>query len=225
MWCLGANTNRLRLRPRTKLRRRRHDLPMSLPRQRRSQRMRDDHQWDRIQRVIDLHVVEAQSKQPLAGVEINASRQGRRLPAAQTKKALPSSTSRERSAHLLVTVHKDGFVRCGWIGAHRSEYLKFRRNSRLRSNCHSIGGIIRNEQGQPIAGASVLSTVLSDSSTGGATENATVDLWQYKVLTDEQGRWRLAQAPADLRTLQIELKHPDYVSDSYPGTQQCRIAG
>ena len=170
-------------------------------------------------RVIDIHIVEAQTRQPLAGVEISVQRKGQKTTGRTDEEGHYQAPIPEQDPlHLMVTARKDGYVpmRMDW-GAQVGISQIPQEFTFTLEPAIPIGGIIQNEQGQPIAGVSVLSTVPSDSSMGDSTQNATVDLWQYKVVTDAQGRWRLAQAPADLRTLQIDLKHPDYLSDSYPG--------
>lgn len=170
-------------------------------------------------RIIDFHVVEAQTRQPLAGVEIGVQRKGQKTTGRTDEEGRYQAPLPENDPpHVMVTARKDGFVpmRMDW-GAQVGISQFPQEFTFTLEPAIPIGGIIQDEQGQPIAGVSVLSTVPSDSSMGGVTENATVDLWKYKVVTDAQGRWRLDQAPADLRTLLIDLKHPDYVSDSYPG--------
>jgi peroxiredoxin len=78
----------------------------------------------------------------------------------------------------------------------------------------SIGGIIKNEKGQPIEGATVFILVPSSSQNG-----EKVDIWDYPVKTNAQGQWRCDILPADMTDVWIRLAHPDYVSDNmYGGT-------
>ncbi len=78
----------------------------------------------------------------------------------------------------------------------------------------TIGGFVRDEQGQPIAGATV---GLSIPSTGNQKPGQPrVDLRNFQTRTDGEGRWRCDLVPARLDILSITVEHPDYVSESNP---------
>lgn len=72
----------------------------------------------------------------------------------------------------------------------------------------TIGGEIRNEEGAPIAKATVF--VRAD---GGQGDGVPVnDVFDYPCETDAQGRWKCDVVPADAH-VGTRLAHPDYVSD------------
>ncbi|HUT95257.1 MAG TPA: carboxypeptidase regulatory-like domain-containing protein [Thermoguttaceae bacterium] len=71
-----------------------------------------------------------------------------------------------------------------------------------------IGGIVQNEEGEPIQGAKVsprFNLKMREERTralGASTD----------ITTDAQGRWTYLSFPADLRQLEIGLEHPDYLA-------------
>jgi hypothetical protein len=77
----------------------------------------------------------------------------------------------------------------------------------------TIGGIIRNEEGQPIEGVTVSLLVPSENS--GGIER--VSIWDHAEKTDAEGRWRCDIMPAKLDDIWIRLGHPDYISDEVYG--------
>src|ERR1041384_1810666 len=80
----------------------------------------------------------------------------------------------------------------------------------------SIGGVVQDEQGQPIAGATVSISVAGGSS--GKNGVIEINPWALKkAITDGLGRWRFDQAPHNLSILEFGVSHPDYIYTSYPG--------
>ena len=172
-------------------------------------------------RALELQVVQAQTGQPLAGVEIGVEN-GTRPPGGQTDEqghcriGLPDRDPESFS----VTAHKDGFVpmRADW----RARYGVIRLPQEFTFTLEpatSIGGIVQNDQGQPIPGAAVFISDMRASSMTGMTEQATFDIpeSQSKLVTDLQGRWQFDLAPAGLSSVSIRLAHPEYTSESYYG--------
>lgn len=174
-------------------------------------------------RVIDLRVIGTSSKQPLADADIHiyevfgmadAERHeitGRTDEDGRYQIELPTTDP----PHLSATAHKDGFVpmRVDWSTQGGTFHLP-REFTLTLEPATSIGGVIQNEQGQPITGASVF-LLLRGSNMSGATEEVFVDIFDDKVVTDAQGRWRFDRAPSDLSSLAIRLADPDYISSSY----------
>ena len=76
-----------------------------------------------------------------------------------------------------------------------------------------IGGVVRNERGQPVAGARVMILAAAGGYQPGKPSAA---LESLKVQTDKRGTWRCDQAPAQLTQVRIGLTHADYMSDWYP---------
>jgi len=77
----------------------------------------------------------------------------------------------------------------------------------------TIGGVVRDEQKNPVANADVI--VL------GATKDAVgqVLLVEYdKVTTDNRGNWRCDSAPKGSRELSFKVEHPDFVTEEFSET-------
>ena len=72
----------------------------------------------------------------------------------------------------------------------------------------SVGGIIVNEAGQPILGASVSLSVDFKKRPGDAKHLGVGDTPQ----TDHDGRWRFDYLPADKESFSVEIRHPEYAS-------------
>ena len=70
----------------------------------------------------------------------------------------------------------------------------------------TIGGFVRNEQGEPITGATV---DISEFATEWPFGDYPVPLQQSK--TDAEGRWRCDVAPTWLGGVGIQIRHPDYI--------------
>ena len=88
-----------------------------------------------------------------------------------------------------------------------------------------IGGILKNEDGEPIAGAKVAVRLVNPNGEKGLDKHPIPNIWltdsDIPKTTDAQGRWMLDNAPAgDQFGFVIMLSHPDYVSDySWGGLQ------
>lgn len=85
----------------------------------------------------------------------------------------------------------------------------------------TIGGLIKNETGQPVTGVQVSLLVPSD---GDGRERIAIS--DYVVETDDSGKWACHVVPAKLDDIWIQLAHPDYVSDNmYGATPRPSIEG
>src|SRR2546422_83130 len=70
----------------------------------------------------------------------------------------------------------------------------------------TIGGTIKDEQGEPIAGVPMRVTI---SSSGNSLTQLPGGV---PVKADAQGRWQCNSAPAPAQVVELEFFHPDYVS-------------
>ena len=76
----------------------------------------------------------------------------------------------------------------------------------------SIGGVINNENGQPIKEAQVKLLVPGEDY---GIERPSI--WDYTVKTDGDGKWQCDIIPSDLKDVGIRLAHSDYISDTSYG--------
>jgi len=157
---------------------------------------------------LDFRVVDAESGEPLEGVEINtpdgrytADRQGRALIVVGDKE--PS--------YMWVTTLKRGYVSMRvFFGSGmrtsipQSYVLKIKRST-------MIGGVVQNEEGEPINGVQI-----SFRNQGKGVEQEPY-IWEYRVTTDSRGKWICDIMPSDLGGVMIHLLHSDYISDERMG--------
>lgn len=162
-------------------------------------------------RVITIHVVEAQTKQPISGVEFDIFGLDRDGINGHTDKdgSYQIQLPQQDPEFLEVIARKTGFVSMVvfWHTRAGTFHLPQDFTFKLEPST-SIGGIVQDEQGQPIAGVSV-SISRPWSNMGGATEEVYPHITD-NVVTDANGRWRSDHVPADLSRLEINLKHPEY---------------
>ncbi len=85
-----------------------------------------------------------------------------------------------------------------------------------------VGGIVKNEDGEPIEGAKVEVMLVT---AGGELARPTPNTWlatgDSALVTDAKGRWTLNNVPAgDDVQIKVMLTHPKYLSESSWGTLQ-----
>ena len=74
-----------------------------------------------------------------------------------------------------------------------------------------IGGIVKDEGDKPIAGATIIRSMPLTEWEGSWVE------WRFNgPMTDEQGRWRMDDAPAKLADVHVEIVHPKYHTGGGP---------
>ncbi len=131
----------------------------------------------------------------------------------QGRCAVPVPPDVEKSGHFAVYAWKDGFVpvRVLWGYSREFEFegvpaahtVFFDRGT-------PIGGIVRDEQGRPVAGARVFPTFVFSR----RSEIEWIDLpSDASFTTDAQGRWRCSILPESWKTggMPFDVKHPHFV--------------
>lgn len=90
-----------------------------------------------------------------------------------------------------------------------------------------VGGIVRNEEGEPIVGAKVGVRLVGFHGEGEAAElamRAIPNMWLAEgdgaIKTDVEGRWSLDNVPPGDTEVLVMLGHPDYISESKWGGLQ-----
>ncbi len=79
----------------------------------------------------------------------------------------------------------------------------------------TIGGIVQDDRGRPIGGATVFVLVpINERREPGV---ARPSIWDYEVKTDAEGRWRCDVVPAKLDDVWLRLNHPDFAGDRMYG--------
>jgi hypothetical protein len=114
--------------------------------------------------------------------------------------------------YVRVEVKKEGFVpiRLSWRQTVSRPSMPDQYTLDLEQGTN-IGGIIHDEQGDPIEGARVYLLV------PGSEEVERAAIWDHEEKTDAEGRWRCDIMPSKLDDIWIRLAHPDYISDEMYG--------
>jgi sugar lactone lactonase YvrE/peroxiredoxin/uncharacterized GH25 family protein len=110
-----------------------------------------------------------------------------------------------------IEVTKEGFVPIGLMWRSSEAPIPAGYTLALEAGT-SIGGVIQDEKGKPIEGASVYLLV------PGKDEVERIAIRDYEVKTDAAGRWRCDVVPAKFDEIWIRLAHPDFISDKMYGT-------
>ena len=85
----------------------------------------------------------------------------------------------------------------------------------------SIGGLIRNEEGEPIAGSSIFLLVPNEQ----YPDLEKPAIWDHEVITDAKGHWQCDVMPKTLEDVWIRLAHADYIDDTtYGATEKPTMA-
>jgi len=168
-------------------------------------------------RFITIHVVKATTKQPIPGVAIGWYQEkkkirGRTDAAGSFKIELPEKEPQS----FYVDAHTAGYVpmKVRWtMGGvfHLPPEFTF-----TLERGTSIGGIIQNEQGQPISNVAVFVIANIELPENNPNQEVNVDIWNTKVVTDGAGHWHFDRAPAKISSLYLRLAHPEYIGGDYP---------
>ncbi len=171
-------------------------------------------------RVLDLRVVERNGERPVAGVAILSKSGYDDGPAFRGTTddrghcAVPIPPDAEKSRHFGVNVWKDGFVPVSvlWGSTREFEFEGVPASyTVILDRGVPIGGVVRDEQGRPVAGARVFPTFAGTR----RSEIEYLDLPpDLGVSTDAQGRWNASILPALCTTgeIGVRVEHPRYLS-------------
>lgn len=167
---------------------------------------------------LTLRVVEQGGGTPVEGAEIGL-RADKRTESARTdaqgvcKLAVPSPPP----SYFNVSIKKQGFVPVSVSWERRGDQgvaIPAEHTVALEKGT-TIGGIVQDDHGGPIAGASVFVLVPTNDPRGPGVARPSV--WDYEVKTDAEGRWRCDVVPAKLDDVWLRLNHPDFAGDRMYG--------
>jgi hypothetical protein len=120
-------------------------------------------------------------------------------------------------ASVAVLVQKDGYATMATSWSNRSSWpvaggiplmeLPERHVVEMAA-ARTIGGIVRDPQGRPIAGVEVMVE-------GYVAEVGGLVSIRPRVLTDSEGRWRAGGVVGDIDRLSLGFRHPEYAGDNF----------
>ncbi|WP_337173934.1 carboxypeptidase regulatory-like domain-containing protein [Paludisphaera sp.] len=167
-------------------------------------------------KTLTVRVVEAETGQALPGVEVTYRHHGRpgskRVDGKLTTDADGSASVKYdpslASSNFAITLRKPGFVPAHvlWSGERRPIQIPDVKELKMPRGT-TIGGVVTDEAGRGIEGATVTLSVPPTES----------DLGNYRFslatpTTDAQGRWRIDEAPSVLQGVAVRVEHPRYRS-------------
>jgi uncharacterized GH25 family protein len=163
-------------------------------------------------RDLEIRVVDSSSKQPIPGAAVTISmdraqqRQDRTENQGRAWVMLPP----EDPKYVGIAIKADGYVqkRVDW----RNQPIPMTHTFEMEKGT-SIGGILKDEAGNPIAGASVNLLFPGDSTQGQRGVYV-----QESAKSDAEGKWRADSVPSELTNLSMRLSHPDFISDESYGS-------
>jgi beta-lactamase regulating signal transducer with metallopeptidase domain len=170
---------------------------------------------------LTLTVIDRRNGDPLADAQLEMTIRGIAQKGSTDKSgrfAIPRPKG-ERMWVVVVTVRKDGYVptRVSWNyrnGIPITPPTNYRISLEPGTR---IGGLVKDSDGRPIAGATVYVLVPQPASKRPEPEPIPY-IWDHPSLTDENGHWHCDIIPAELSDVWIRLAHPDHVSDTGYGS-------
>jgi beta-lactamase regulating signal transducer with metallopeptidase domain/thiol-disulfide isomerase/thioredoxin/protocatechuate 3,4-dioxygenase beta subunit len=166
-------------------------------------------------RRLSLRVLSAKTGEPLDGVSVSSEIRGEGEPRKQSV-----TTGKEGTASIEwppgipmrfvgLDVKKPGYVGLFlyWDNRNHAISLPESHEARLEPGV-PISGVVQDEAGKPVAQASVTAR---GTATHGEEPHYSYELGTTK--TDEQGRWRIDDAPANVSGVSLHVEHPDYRSE------------
>jgi uncharacterized GH25 family protein len=163
-----------------------------------------------LDRDFEIQVVDSVSKEPIPGAEVTI-----RMSGVQNRKDQTEDKGRvwvllpeKDPSYLSIAVKKEGYV---------TNRLEYRDGDAIPPTFTielvrgiSIGGMIQDEQGKPIAAVEMICMF-----PGGDARTRKRPNFHEMVQgrSDDQGRWRCDGIPSDVNDISIKVTHPDFVSD------------
>ena len=174
----------------------------------------NDPQGPRDVGTVFLRVVDRATKQPIRGVNLkvlingNVTREHTTDDSGRFEIRLPT----DNSESVTITAQRDGLVpiRVYLRGITARETEIPRSHTLAMEPGTSIGGIVRDEAGEPIEGVNV--NLYENNQDDGARQ-----VYDFRAITarsDQQGRWQIDLIPAgfDLGRLHFTFSHPEFLS-------------
>ena len=166
--------------------------------------------------LLRLRVVDAETGQPLPSVRVRAW--VRVNPTDDSGVCLlPRPKSWPESLGCRITLSESGYVGqyISWSQAQHDKVqdIPAEFTARLEKGV-SIGGIVKNERGEPMPGADVMLSGPSPTDLG-ARVLSVVGPDFHAERTDAEGKWRYDRAPRELQRLLFHVSHSEYAPANF----------
>jgi protocatechuate 3,4-dioxygenase beta subunit len=162
--------------------------------------------------VLDLLVIDKALGEPLPNISISARVDGQTRAYATDDNGHAQIDYTEATKYLSVSAKPDHYVPAlrSWNPGVRGQgpipdtfKLEMERGT-------TVGGLVTNEQGKPIAGVDVQFYFQSKDDERNRPD---AGMSRAGARTDGNGRWRSDAVPAEMARIAFSLNHPDYVGD------------
>src|SRR5579872_525879 len=173
----------------------------------------------------DMHfrVVDADTAMPVAGVTVHAwvrtnlvtdTNGNCNFPLPAPK---PSEAGGSGDFYYRINIAKDGYVPkfISWSRAQGDHLETIPEEYTAKLNqAASVGGFVKNDAGEPIAGARVILSGVNPD--GPAQRERTTVAQNYHVeRTDEKGHWHCDHLPRNFENMTFKATHPDYLPTTF----------
>jgi peroxiredoxin/protocatechuate 3,4-dioxygenase beta subunit len=160
-----------------------------------------------------LQVVDAETGQPVPDVKIRAWVRAKPTDSSGVS-LIPLPKPGAESFSYRITLAKDGYVGqyITWSKAQEDKVEDMPANFTARMEKGvSIGGIVKNENGEPVAAARVILSGPPPSDAGERVRSVVAPNF-HAERTDAAGQWRFNEAPRALENLVFRVMEPEYVT-------------
>ncbi len=174
-------------------------------------------------RVLELSVMDRGTKQPVARVEITilSNPDGTKDFRATTDNlgrcTVPVPPRKDQVEYFVIQSWKEGFVpiRLGWLDGPREPGVPASYTLVLDRGA-PIGGLVRDEEGRPVAGARLFVGRFSHDFQVEKTETPSMPPTR-SLVSDSEGRWGSALLPASVERgkLNFRVEHSGFVSNRW----------
>jgi beta-lactamase regulating signal transducer with metallopeptidase domain/peroxiredoxin len=168
-------------------------------------------------RTMEIRLINSRTNQPEPGVTIRASFNinAEGITDANGQYRLTATASRFRI--LALKFQKPGFVplQVMWDNSMAETPVEIPSEYTVKLEPGStIGGIVQDENGKPVVGASVHLSIPSTGNSGDyGVGKPRVALGNFQTNTDTSGRWHCDTVPAKLDRISIGVEHADYLTE------------
>ncbi len=174
-------------------------------------------------REMRFRVVDADTGSPIAGVTVRAWVRANLVTddSGSCFFALPAPRIVEGASpadfYYRINFSKDGYVPrfVTWSRAQNDRIadIPAQYTAKLEAAV-SIGGFVRNQAGEPIAGARVIFSGVNPAAPG-QREKTTVAPSYHVERTDDNGHWHCNHAPRDFQNMTFRVTHPDFLPTTF----------
>jgi hypothetical protein len=161
---------------------------------------------------LEVTVLDPDGK-PMADVPVDISLSGMAFPMPTNEKGVVAfNVPGDGSSPVQLSVKHDGYLAQG-ASWNQGEEVPEKFSIPMKKGV-PIGGIVHDEEGNPIEGVKIEGIMVYQGSTqlpgGGKLQPY---FYGELATTDKEGRWKIGSAPEEKIELQLKFSHPEYVND------------